>query len=69
MDAGDKNLECHLKQAPKNAKYTSPAIENKLISCCGQLIVTEIAARVNAAKCFTVLADETTDSGLSLIHI
>ena len=63
IDAGDKCLERHLKQASKNAKYTSPRIQNELISCCGQLIVTDIAARVNAAKCFTVLADETTDSG------
>jgi len=37
VDAGDKDLECHLKQASKNAKYTSPRIQNELILCCGQL--------------------------------
>jgi len=30
---------------------------------CGKLILNEIVVRVNAAKCFTVLADKTTDSG------
>jgi Domain of unknown function (DUF4371) len=41
----------------------SPSVQNELIDCCGQLLLKEIAARVNAAKCFTVLADETTDIG------
>ena len=49
VDARDKDLECHLKSA-KNAQYTSPQIQNELILCCGQLIVSEIAARVNASK-------------------
>ena len=46
----------------KNAQYISPSIQNELIFCAGKLITDEIAARVNAARSFTILADETTDS-------
>ena len=62
IDAGDADLQHHLETASKNAQYTSPSIQNELIVCAGKLITDEIAARVNAAKSFAILADETTDS-------
>ena len=62
IDAGDADLQTHLTNAAKNAQYISPSIQNELISCAGKLITDEIAARVNAARSFTILADETTDS-------
>ena len=62
IDAGDTELQQHLKSASKNAKYTSPSIQNEVIVCAGKLISDEIAVRVNAAKSFAILADETTDS-------
>lgn len=42
-------------------KYTSPNIQNEIISCCGDLILDKIVKEVNVAKCFSVLVDETTD--------
>ena len=62
IDAGDAELCSHLNAAARNAQYTSPSIQNELIICAGRLITDQIAARVNAAKSFAILADETTDS-------
>lgn len=62
IDAGDAELCSHLNTAARNAQYTSPSIQNELIICAGRLITDQIAARVNAAKSFAILADETTDS-------
>lgn len=42
-------------------KYTSPNIQNEIISSCGDIILDKIVKEVNAAKCFSVLVDETTD--------
>ena len=61
IDAGHNVLESHLNTCGKNAQYTSPSVQNELIVIGGKLITDEIAARVNAARSFTVLADETTD--------
>ena len=36
--AGDKVLEEHLKNGPKNASYISKNSQNELIKCCGQVI-------------------------------
>ena len=61
-DQSVTDLQHHFETASKNAQYTSPSVQNKLIVCAGKLITDEIAARVNAAKSFAILADETTDS-------
>ena len=63
IDAGDADLHAHLLNAPKNAQYTSPSIQNDIISCAGKILLSQIVKQINAAKCFAVLADETTDSG------
>ncbi|KAL4084918.1 hypothetical protein QTP88_027785 [Uroleucon formosanum] len=63
VDSGDTILEEHLKNGPKNSLYTSPGIQNEIISICGDIIKSKIIQRVNAAECFSVLADETTDIG------
>lgn len=60
-NSGDEVLRNHLITAPLNATYTSPIIQNEIIDICGGIIKKEICDRVNAAKCFSVLADETTD--------
>lgn len=44
-----------------NYKYTSPNIQNKIISASGNLILDKIVKEVNVAKCFSVLVDKTTD--------
>lgn len=61
VDAGDKELENHLKSGHKNAQYTSPTIQNELIHLCGKFIQEELEKKIYAAKCFSILYDETTD--------
>jgi hypothetical protein len=38
VDSGDTILEEHLKNGPKNSLYTSPGIQNEIISICGDII-------------------------------
>jgi len=67
VSAGDTGLRDHLQSA---AMYTSPTIQNQLIEVCGELIQTEIVNKVNKAKCFSVLADETADvSGIEQMSL
>ena len=61
IDAGDQNLESHLQNAPKNATYISPRIQNEIISACATLHMQQIVNEVRQANFFTVLADETCD--------
>ena len=44
-----------------NDKFTSPEIENKILSIMAQYIQQEIANEISG-KWFTVMVDETTDS-------
>ena len=61
VDAGDVVLEEHFKNAPKNATYTSPQIQNDLIACVGKWIRDKILLEVQSAKFFAVIADEAAD--------
>ena len=58
---GDKELANHLKNAPRNTSYLSADIQNEIIDICFDIILKQIVNRLNSARCFTVLADETTD--------
>lgn len=58
---GDEALRTHIETSPANALYTSPKIQNELITLSGKIIQTKIVDRVNKASCFSVLADEATD--------
>ncbi|XP_050058793.1 52 kDa repressor of the inhibitor of the protein kinase-like [Aphis gossypii] len=69
VDSGDTILEEHLKNGPKNSLYTSPGIQNGIISICGDIIKSKIIQRVNAAECFSVLADETTEGRIEQMSI
>jgi len=51
----------HLRNSALNATYISPQIQNEIISACNDLILAKLVAQVNAAKCFSILADETAD--------
>lgn len=57
----DKILADHLQNSPPNARYLSPQIQNELISICGDQIQRRIVQECNAANCFSIIADETTD--------
>lgn len=61
VDAGDQQLEEHLKSAKSNATYISKTTCNSLINCCGDEILNVILTRVNASMYYSVIFDETTD--------
>ena len=44
-----------------NAKYTSPEIQNRMIAIIGTAILDEIIGRVEVAKFYAIIADETPD--------
>lgn len=61
VEACDKNLANHLETAPRNAIYPSLEIQNEVINACFSMIIKQLVSKINSAKCFTVLADKTTD--------
>ena len=62
VDAGDKNLQKFLTDAPGNALYTSWQTQNEVIKICGNQIIKHIVANVKRTGVFSVIADETTDN-------
>ncbi|CAH1106784.1 unnamed protein product [Psylliodes chrysocephalus] len=69
-EAGDEVLRSHLMTAAKNATYTSHRIQNEFINFSFEILSEKIVWRVNKAKYFSVLADETTDiSGVEQLSI
>lgn len=59
---GDTDLKIHhLRNSALNATCISQQIQNEMISVCNDLILAEFVAQVNAAKCFSILADQTAD--------
>ena len=59
--AGDKTLENHIQNALRNAKYTSPDIQNELIECCRDLIVEQLVWEVKESRYYSTLVDEATE--------
>ena len=51
-----------ISEAPKNAVYVSPEIQNELIQILGDQVMEKLIVRIKAAKYFSVIADETTDA-------
>ena len=62
VDAGDKDLELHMKTAPKNVTYCSATIQNEIMDVICSLIRKHIAERVKKCRFYSVIADEVTDS-------
>lgn len=60
-NSGDENLKKHIIYSRKNATYVSPEIQNEIIQTCSNLITEEIVNKINSARCFSILADETMD--------
>ena len=58
----DEKLRKHLENSPKNAQYTSKAIQNELINIIGSHIWTSILEKIKQAKFFSVIADEVTNT-------
>ena len=61
VDAGDMILGEHLATAPRNATYTSSVIQNQVIDVVADQVRQKIITKIQAAKWFTVIADEVTD--------
>jgi len=57
----DKNLIYHIENQALNATFISPMIKNNFINICGKIIQDQLVSKINQAKCFSVLVDETTD--------
>jgi ribosomal protein L20 len=67
---GDDLLKNALEGPGERNKYTSPTIQNEIIDSCNALILERVVSEVNAAKCFSVLADETADiSGVEQVSL
>ncbi|MES9880276.1 MAG: DUF4371 domain-containing protein [Sedimenticola sp.] len=60
----DATLKRHLDTCPLNAKYTSPQIQNDIITCIGDYIRAKIVGDINKSPFFSIMADETTDAGV-----
>lgn len=59
-DAGDEVLVNHFNEASNRAKYTSPTIQNELISIIGEQLRESIVSEIPAPY-FSLLANEVTD--------
>ncbi len=60
----DKTLNHHLENAHPKARYLSPLIQNELLEICASQIRDKIVENCNTAPCFSLLADETTDTAV-----
>ena len=59
--AKDNKLQNVLSSIPGNAKYTSPDIQNEIISALADFCVNAIITEAKTSQCYAVLADETRD--------
>lgn len=60
--ASNSILQSHLQKAPRNATYLSPQVQNEIIELCGKKVRNAIVAECNKSQCFSLLADEATDT-------
>lgn len=61
IDAGDVQLEEHLKNTGARATYIGKNTANQLINCCEQEIISKIVGNVYEAEFYSIIFDETTD--------
>ena len=62
VECGDHELRAHLeKHAGGRGHYISPSSQNELIECIDKVMMLEIVNKVNSAKFYSIIADETTD--------
>lgn len=61
MQAGNLILKQYLENNGRNAQYTSVRTKHEIIEICENIIVNDIISKANASKCFSILADETSD--------
>lgn len=61
MNCGDKMMTDCIENGTFKAMYLSPTIQNNLIDVIGKIIQDCLVNRINRAKSFSILVDETTD--------
>jgi len=61
MNFGDKMMTDRIENGAIKAMYISPTIQNNLITIIGKIIQDRLVNRINRAKSFSFLVDETTD--------
>ncbi|KAK2723692.1 hypothetical protein QYM36_002136, partial [Artemia franciscana] len=61
VQGGDSLIQRLVETAPGNAKYTSKQIQNELIGTIGELKKSETIRKVNTARVWCLIADESTD--------
>lgn len=59
--SGDSVLANHLRETGAKATYISKTIQNQLLDCCRQEIMSIILNYVTSARLYSVMFDETTD--------
>lgn len=57
----DPILSNHLATAGAHAKYTSPEIQNQIVSICAQQVLDDITLKCKQADFFALMADESSD--------
>ncbi|XP_025417875.1 uncharacterized protein LOC112688740 [Sipha flava] len=66
---GDIEMKTYLESLGK-MKYTSHRSQNNMIDACNKILLDKVVSRVNTAKCFSILADETADiSGVEQVSL
>jgi len=61
MNCGDKLMTDRIENDTFKAIYISPTIQNNLIAVIGKIIQDNLVNKINRAKSFSILVDETTD--------
>ena len=62
MGSYSSELNFHLKNSAKNARYLSPKIQNEFITINGDIIRDKIISECVSSKFWSVIVDETTDA-------
>lgn len=66
---GDIEMQAYL-EGPGKIKYFSHRSQNDMIDACNKVLLNKVVSKVNAAKCFSILADETADiSGIEQVSL
>lgn len=66
---GDIEMQAYL-EGPGKMKYISHRSQNDMIYACNKVLLNKVVSKVNAAKCFSILADETADiSGIEQVSL
>ena len=61
IKSDDSQFRIHMDQASSRATYISKTTQNEIIDCCGEEILSIVISRIQKAKFYSIMFDETTD--------